>query len=331
MGITVQHLIEGVPAETEAIVRKTCDERRARIQQILRQESRLLKKQKNRNGSDSANENVNVPVKVEAGLPECLGNIHLSDDDPIAALIAPYRLVLGRTREGLGRVKTLASKLNSFPEGQTLIAQRDMYIAPVLALLDDLSRKCEGVDVIQFILRINKDVLGAYIFPLNDFFAGSRDRPRIEIYWQVIGLFAELMEVNVADLTTVVLAHEQAHAYTHLGSDADGHAWQTESFEKSDLELVEGLAQYYTEQIADKFCSEEPGVKQAYERLLSQQPPAYHTHRPWVTESTPEAVRIAMLEERCRPVGTLRSFNESMKQATTRLRTRRHSAGSFSD
>ena len=34
---------------------------------------------------------------------------------------------------------------------------------------------------------------------------------------------------DVEALTYVVLAHELAHAYTHLGRDIDGNAWDTES------------------------------------------------------------------------------------------------------
>jgi hypothetical protein len=319
MGITVQDLLESVPPETEAIVRKTCGELKTRIQQQLRDGSRLRKKQKDRSGNDNVRENVNVPVKVTSGLPEYLRDLQIAGDDPIAALIAQYRLVLARTRVGLGRVEKLAANLRKIPEGLSLVAQRDTHVPPIIALLDDLLGRCEGTDLIHFILRINKDVLGAYFYPVRDSFAENKNLPRIEIYWQAIGLFAELLDVNVADLTTVVLAHEQAHAYTHLGGDADGHSWETGSFESSELELVEGLAQYYTQQIAEKLYPHSPGVKQAYECLLQHQPPAYQTHRPWVTGSTPEAVRSAMLEERRKPAGTLQSFNESLRHATKKL------------
>ena len=62
-----------------------------------------------------------------------------------------------------------------------------------------------------------------------------------DLYWELIGFFANQMDVAVEDLTLVVLAHEQAHAYTHRGHDANGCAWDLDSFDKSDPGLVEGL------------------------------------------------------------------------------------------
>jgi hypothetical protein len=324
MAITVDILLESVPPETEALVQKTCDDQKARIQRILRQESRLLKKQRDRDGSDNANENVNVAVEVKPGIPECLRGFHLPTADFLAILIAPYRLTIRQTRHGLDIIDALVARLKSSEEGEALLGDRDRHFAPIISLLDDLLHRSDGVDLVQMILGINADVLGAYIFdwPHDSTFHAEK-ASRIEIYWQVIGLFANEIKVSVEELTTVVLAHEQAHAYTHLGSDANGHSWQTQSFARSDPGLVEGLAQYYTEQIIEKLSKPHPGARTAYLRLLEKQPPDYHTHRHWLDHSTPEAVRIAMLEERRHPVGRLQSFNDALKVGNDRLRNSR--------
>ena len=63
-----------------------------------------------------------------------------------------------------------------------------------------------------------------------------------------------------------------------------------------------------------------PGARDAYERLLEKQPPDYHTHRTWIHESTPEAVRTAMIESRRLNVGTLEQFTESLRIGNERLR-----------
>ncbi len=75
---------------------------------------------------------------------------------------------------------------------------------------------------------------------------GSRYRRKystqICLYWGVIGLVARLLGVSVEGLTITVLAHEYAHAYTHLGFDRSGGRWTGEAFGASEHELVEGLA-----------------------------------------------------------------------------------------
>lgn len=71
---------------------------------------------------------------------------------------------------------------------------------------------------------------------------GNANRGSIEVYWAVIGLVAALLDVRIEDLTTVVLTHELAHAYTHLGYDIDGANWPGQCFAKTESVLKEGLA-----------------------------------------------------------------------------------------
>jgi hypothetical protein len=63
-------------------------------------------------------------------------------------------------------------------------------------------------------------VLGAYFFRI----------PQIRLYWVVIGIAARTLGVAVEALTIVVLAHELARAYTHLGRDIDNERWDTGHF-----------------------------------------------------------------------------------------------------
>jgi hypothetical protein len=65
--------------------------------------------------------------------------------------------------------------------------------------------------VIDKIKEIEEDILGVYIF------SGPRT-PRIEIYWLAQALVAAMIGARIEDLTVVTLAHELAHAYTHVGT-----------------------------------------------------------------------------------------------------------------
>ena len=57
-------------------------------------------------------------------------------------------------------------------------------------------------------------------------------------------LFAAAFDVRIEDLTVVTLAHELAHAYTHLGRDIDGAAWRDPGFGLSDRDVLEGGATF---------------------------------------------------------------------------------------
>lgn len=91
---------------------------------------------------------------------------------------------------------------------------------------------------------VHDDILGSY----NPRPKGARySESRIEIFWGVVGLFAQVLGAPLEPVTAVVLAHELAHAYTHAGLDIDGVRWEASDFRRSELAIVEGLAQYYAE------------------------------------------------------------------------------------
>lgn len=151
------------------------------------------------------------------------------------------------------------------------------------------------------------DVLGAYFFRT----------PEIRLYWIVIGLTALLLEVTVEDLTVVVLAHELAHAYTHLGSDIDRHRWDTGHFRHCDLEVVEGLAQFFTEHLCRELGDRLPGALPAFERLRDCQPLQYRAYRDWVGPETTdrgEIIRVSMIECRRKGVTGAADFRRTISR-----------------
>jgi hypothetical protein len=139
------------------------------------------------------------------------------------------------------------------------------------------------------------------------------------VYWAVIGLVAVLLDVKIEDLAAVVLAHELAHAYTHLGYDIDGKNWDGEGFATTESKLKEGLAQYYTQAVCARL-RQMPDCLDAYETLLKEQPEPYQTHVHWVEEFTPEEVRRAMIETRRQGKGNLQSFQTAARLARVRMR-----------
>lgn len=144
-------------------------------------------------------------------------------------------------------------------------------------------------DLRQRLGGISEDVLGAYYFY----------RTEVGIFWMAIGLFSALYSVPVEALTIVVLAHELAHAYTHLGLDIDDFDWPTNDFASTDLAVVEGLAQYYAEVVCKNLESRMPEAIQTYRVLLAHQHEIYRTHRTWVDEDdrhSGEIVRVSLVE-----------------------------------
>jgi hypothetical protein len=116
-----------------------------------------------------------------------------------------------------------------------------------------------------------------------------------------------------------VLAHELGHAYSHVGSDADDRYWSSDLFHASDLELKEGLAQYYTMRICQRLADSHPTLLKTFEELLKHQPRTYQVHTEW-ENATAERVRLAMLETRRTHVrGTLEDFKARLVIANDQL------------
>ncbi len=175
------------------------------------------------------------------------------------------------------------------------------------AIADELIKQAavEQFDLSEIILEVNQDVLGVFFFDSSE--DGSRYRRKystqICLYWGVIGLVARLLGVSVEGLTITVLAHEYAHAYTHLGFDRSGGRWAGGAFGASEHELVEGLAQYWAAIALERLESRLPEALHAYKILLPKQPDAYRAHQPWLEQYSPDTVAAALI--RLRPNGAL--------------------------
>lgn len=125
-------------------------------------------------------------------------------------------------------------------------------------------------------------------------------------------------------LTVVVLAHELAHAYSHLGRDIDGHRWETSAFARTDLGIAEGLAQFYTATICEQMQFRFPAAQAAYAALLTIQKGPYRAHEKWLAMKAHarEVVRFGMVRARLQNIldheqfeGGLGDIRQGVEQA----------------
>lgn len=160
--------------------------------------------------------------------------------------------------------------------------------------------------------EIDKDVLGAYFY----------DIPHIELYWIPIVLIAEAIGASIEDITIMVLIHELAHAYTHVGMDIGGRSWDTNAFAGSDRAVLEGLAQYYRCIFLTLIVDDQPNAIKAFDLLLEMQSRDYQTHKIWMegdTVAQSEAIRLALLDARLQSVSKEHYFSANVAENKNRL------------
>jgi hypothetical protein len=255
-----------------------------------------------------------VPVRVDVAYPRAHW-LEIPPEVELAAKLARWAPTLhslatsGRAADSM--LRQLGPQLSTVAEINGLLASP----SDAARLAEVLLQLAGRFDLVRHILEVDEDVLGVYRPQAH--FDG---RPQgIELYWGVIGLVAEVLGVPVQALTLVVLAHELAHAYTHLGYDIDGvrgDIW----FGSLDRTLCESLAQYYTARASTRLDARVPGTRRAYELLVEKQPSAYRGHLPWIEEKTPEGLRGAILVARRNSVRDYSSFDELLHKTSRRLR-----------
>lgn len=245
-----------------------------------------------------------VPVRIVDGLPRPLSQIisHFSPDD--------LRLLMNRSL-----FASLDSDLPSLAQdydhisrwlGQSPPEASCDEVVRVQRFVHDITENLKTFDLEKRMRSIDQDVLGAYFYNM----------PEIRLYWVAIAVTARFLGLPVEALAFVVLTHELAHAYTHLGRDIDGRRWETYSLARTDIPIVEGLAQHYTEVICSHLTSKFPLGTQAYKALLELQHSTYRVHQKWPRKRAGgEIVRLAMIATRCSGNEDYRAFEEQLAQS----------------
>lgn len=232
-----------------------------------------------------------VPVRVVDGLPTPLSSI-LGDPDGLA-LVALNQSLLRGVVDGTQFMELVRESVIG-SDGNLLGTAQSSEIEHVQETAAAWILRANDHNLAQSLSQINEDVLGAYFFY----------RSEIRIYWLAIGIFSALCDVSIEALTIVVLTHELAHAYTHLGYDIDGYDWPTRRFASTDIAIIEGLAQFYTEIVCRNLKDQIPEAERTFEALLMRQSDIYKTHRTWVLQDdqhSGEIVRVSLVE--CRRAG----------------------------
>lgn len=255
-----------------------------------------------------------VPVYVEDGMPAPLYDLMVGTTDPFLWFLAANRHLIANAQTGLQFVLEHLPPTR-FGQGQVPGEPTDGDVERTAFYLGELNEKSGETKVEEMLQSIDQDVLGGYFFR----------QPAVCLYWAPIGIFARLLQVPVEALTLVVLSHEVAHAYSHLGRDIDGTRWETGAFAQADLNIVEGLAQFYTGIVTARLRDRFPAAHEAYEKLLALQRGAYKAHVSWIPEGTTqggEVIRSALVI--CRSSGMVdyrqfcRLLGDSLKRIATK-------------
>lgn len=329
MPIRLTELIERVDPHTEKVVADTRQRFNQAVRGHLRDETRLTLS--TAADGEEQREVRSVRVSVTAGYPEELEGQVFDDELALSLAIAPLTSALEDAHQSLAGLRPAIGRLDARADFTTRFPGATETLDEAQRLLAALIAEASRAKALDKIFAIRDDVLGVYRYtpPAQPSWDDTDEaNSRIELYWGVIGLAARLLGVSVEALTVKVLAHELAHAYTHVGADADGRRWGSTAFSRTDRSLKEGLAQYYTWRVLERLGRQAMGsavarsALEAAEKLLPFQPKDYHTHRPWLEEFTPEEVREAMLTLRCHGAGKLADFEELLKQARQRRRSK---------
>jgi hypothetical protein len=251
-----------------------------------------------------------VPVRIADGLPEPL--VTLFAEIPDSALwLSLNRGVFDQTSLGLDLLMggLISGELERWLSS---VAATEIELEHTKQMVADVLARLGHEDVIGRIGGLDRDVLGAYFLHL----------PEIRLYWMAIALVAGMLALPVEALTVVVLTHELAHAYSHLGRDIDGRRWETVVFAKTELPVAEGLAQFYTAAVCAKMAARFPGVGVAFGALLERQSGPYRVHEGWARDdgSPGEVVRIAMIATRLKQITSYQGFEQELLAAAARVR-----------
>src|SRR5208283_4783011 len=261
---TFKELIEHAGGNAKEAVENAKTRYLDQVRGILRDLTRL--KFSDRQGVES--QQTSVPIKIVAGMPrplEQIANEELPKGERLGIeTIGLWAHDITSLRVVAERLQPLTEKLISTADWATRGREYAHRLEGTVRLGKELADLAAKAELLRNITKIEEDVLGVYKANANVF----PDRGHIELYWQVIGVVARLLGVDTEALAVVVMAHELAHAYTHVGLDSNRNRWE-KGFWGCNRGITEGLAQYYTHMTA-LALKEERGYERvwvAYDQL----------------------------------------------------------------
>jgi hypothetical protein len=203
-------------------------------------------------------------------VPSSLLDLFDKFDDNHIELLLHYRRMKSSARELEFQIRKY-STFSAYHHELITVKELNQSISH----LHKLIKEVEDCGILEAIQKLGPDLLGAYFLRDN----------KVELYWICIGLCNILHDLPIEDFTLVVLIHELAHGYTHIGYDKDGNKWETEDFDASDLKIVEGFAQFYTEMLCRDYFDQ---AISAFNALLTVQSTEYTEYKKWFGEKEPD-------------------------------------------
>jgi len=298
--------LDRISPEIRGAVEQACKRWNTIVREYLRAET----------GLHFAVDSRSVPIKVVDGLPPHVAEtLQQFEGLELLLLNRPAIVAVAKSTQAMETCVELACATWGAETGPAGIDD----IKRVRTTAEGWLKKLDALQPAKQIMGIEEDVLGAYFFRI----------PQIRIYWIVIAITARALGVSIEALTIVALAHELAHAYTHLGSDTDNEQWETAHFAASDLDIIEGLAQFYTHNVCRRLLARNSAPLDAYNVLLKQQSGPYTAHLQWVDgERGSEIVRVSMIECRSKGITSSSEFASVIRRHRVGVRGRGQSVTS---
>lgn len=314
----VQELIARIPAQASEEVWESYRRNGQAIRDAVRNELRLTLTRRGFDGGSStlSPEDGRLSVSLdEVGMPDRIRVLEIPPGRELAALVA---MVAGELKLLAHSSEVVDKFLNDhWMQFQVLdgIRKERGSLASTAKLAEELLRLYQGFNLVGHILSVDEDILRCYVYDLK----GRTKNGKIFLYWGVIGLISITLGVPIEALTCVVLAHEYAHAYTHLGFDIDGRRWESIEFRNSEKSIKEGLAQYYTDHVMNRLNMRIPRGIETYKALLAEQSKTYKVHIPWMVRYSPEVMRGALVISRAKGAVNVADFETALEEVKTRM------------
>ena len=265
-----------------------------------------------------------APVSVVDGFSPAFAGLVADHPDPVLWALISGQSRLGRLIDGLNFLIDLWPKFSNWRHLPPGVWGEDEALGRTRDVAVILQRVAIAQQLIEKMKEIHEDILGCYRV--------ENGRSRVEIYWMPIAIVASMLELHIEDVALVILAHELAHAYTHLGRDIDGREWDQKGFFESDKAVTEGLAQFYASAVSTKLWQRYPLARTAFDKLLTLQSGPYLAHKEWENHyegNGSETVRFAMLVARSRGKVPQPEWIEELKSTTSKLKRSQRPSGNF--
>ncbi len=299
----IENIVIGFNKDLKKHVEKAKEKHNLRIRSLISDKTGLsLTARRPENSIDAENtaEKSSITIWVNAKVPKSLSDVLAKYDDQVLDLLLHYSSM----KSSITELHYQLSKHNDFRKiSNTTVTETDLK--NTIQYLTGLKQMIEDTGIIDELRALGPDVIGGY----------SPNNKRVELFWLGIGFSSLLYNYTIEDFVIIALTHELVHGYTHLGFDKDGNMWKPNDFLHSDINIVEGFAQFYTQQICKDYY---PATAIVFEEMLPHQSYEYKSFTTWFSESESnknEKARRVLLKTRNSSVLDYSKFLLILEQA----------------